>query len=111
MEIGHKYHDEILEIDLFGELFSEKIPFLEFKLSELISTVDKVIINCEELIYIDSKGLGMIIKILKLIREKKGELLICSVQGKVKKVFELTRFDRYITIHKDIEEALNHFES
>jgi len=106
MEIGHKLVDGILVINLFGELYSEQSMMLEYKLQEFSNTTNRVILNCEELEYIDSKGLGVIVKLQKLLREKGGKLVICAVTGKVRKVFELTNFAKIISVYDNMEQSL-----
>ena len=106
MEIGHKFIDDILVINLFGELYSEQSMILEYKLLEFSNTTNLAILNCEELEYIDSRGLGVIVKLQKLLREKGGKLVICAVTGKVKKVIKLTNFDKIISVYDNMEQAL-----
>jgi stage II sporulation protein AA (anti-sigma F factor antagonist) len=106
MEIGHKFIDDILVINLFGDLYSEQSMMLEYKLLELSTKNNQVILNCEELEYIDSKGLGVIVKLEKLLREKGGKVVICTVSGKVAKVFGLTNFEKIITVYDTVEKAL-----
>ncbi len=111
MEISHKLVDDVLIINLFGELFSEQTAFLDYKLVELASQTDKIIINCQELEYIDSKGLGVLIKILNQVNDRGGRMLFCSISGKVEKVFDLTRLDKFIHIYADLEQALEQLKT
>ncbi|MBU0961110.1 MAG: hypothetical protein KKH60_06255 [Proteobacteria bacterium] len=41
----------------------------------------------------------------KTIEAKKGSLLLCSLEGLVKEVFELSGFNKIFTITADIDEA------
>ncbi|MCF7913303.1 MAG: STAS domain-containing protein [Candidatus Cloacimonetes bacterium] len=109
MEIGHKYINDILVINLFGELYCEQAMILEYQLQEFYAN-NKVIINCEELDYIDSKGLGILVKFKKLLSEKGGKLAICAVSGKVKKVFDLTHFETVIQVYETLKEAIEGFK-
>ncbi len=111
MEVGHKFTGDILIINLFGELFSEQAVFLDYKLMELITQSDKIIINCQDLEYVDSKGLGVLIKVLNHVNEQGGKMLFCSVTGKVKKLFDLTRLDRFIHVYTDLEQAIAQFKT
>lgn len=109
MEIGHKFIDDIMIINLFGELYSEKTTFLEFKLNNLVNQAEKFILNFEDLEYIDSKGLGIIIKVYQSVCDKKGNLVIASPYGKVKKVLQLTKFERFIKIFDSLDLALDFY--
>jgi len=110
MEIGYRFIGEVLVISFYGELHSEQTEFVEFRVKELVAQADKVIINCGELKYLDSKGLGSLVKIDSAVKKQKGELILCSVNGKVEKVFKLTRFYDYIKVFGDIKSASEYFE-
>lgn len=106
MEIGHKLIDDIIVINLFGEIYSEDAPQMEFKLTNIVQLGTHFVINCDELDYIDSKGLGVLVKIYKLIADKQGKMALCCPHGKVDKVFEITRFSRYFSILSSLDKAL-----
>ncbi|MCF7921001.1 MAG: anti-sigma factor antagonist [Candidatus Cloacimonetes bacterium] len=110
MEIGYRFIGAVLVISFYGELHSEQAEAIEIRVKELVKQSDKIIINCIDLEYLDSKGLGTLIKINTFIKEQAGELVLCSVGGKVKKVFELTRFYDYMKIFKDIDEACKYYK-
>ncbi|MDP8219753.1 MAG: STAS domain-containing protein [Candidatus Stygibacter frigidus] len=110
MEIGHRFIGNILIINIFGELYNEQAMEMEYKLLEYSTKSNQVIINCEEMEYVDSKGLGVLIKIQNLLKEKGGEMIVCAPSGKVQKVFELTHFDNLIKVFATQEEALKEFE-
>jgi anti-sigma B factor antagonist len=109
MEIGSNLIDDVLIVSLFGELHVEQTHLLEIKFEDFIQRSQKFIVNCADLEYIDSQGLGSLIKIAIQIRNKDGELVLCSPVGKVKKVFDLTRFDRYIKVFADCDQASRFF--
>ncbi|MDP8209935.1 MAG: STAS domain-containing protein [Candidatus Stygibacter australis] len=110
MEIGHKFIGDILVINIYGELYSEQVMQMEYKLLEFSTKTNRVIIDCEELEYVDSKGLGVLISFQKLLEERGGEMAVCSPNGKVEKVFELTHFDKFTKVYATLEDALKGFE-
>jgi len=109
MEIGHKFIGDILVINIYGELYSEQVMQMEYKLLEFSTKTNQVIVNCEELEYIDSKGLGVLISFQKLLEKRGGEMAVCSANGKVEKVFELTQFDKFTKLYATLEDALKGF--
>ena len=110
MEICYRFIAEILVISFYGELHSEQTELVEYRVKELAAQADKIIINCGELEYLDSRGLGSLVKINTAIKEQKSELVLCSVSGKVERVFKLTRFYEYIKVFGDIEEASKYYK-
>lgn len=66
-----------------------------------------LLINLEQLSFIDSNFLGALVKCLKITIKKNGELALCSLQAPVKSMFELTRLYNIFKIYNTESEALN----
>lgn len=109
METGVRFIDDIMVISFYGELHSVQTDAITFKVNELVKQTDKIILNCSDLEYIDSKGLGCLIRINNHLKDLNKKMIICCVSGKVKKVFDLTRFNDYIEIFENINDALDFF--
>jgi len=69
----------------------------------------KVLINCSELEYISSAGLRVFLVAAKALKEKSGELLLCSLNEIVAEVFEISGFDTIFSTFDSEEEALGNF--
>ncbi len=81
---------------------------LEFKesLVELIKEGQKnILINLEEVEFIDSSGLGAIVVCLKNAGPD-GNLMLCGLQPAVKSLLELTRLNKVFQIYLHEKEAL-----
>ncbi|PPS41429.1 STAS domain-containing protein [Chroococcidiopsis sp. TS-821] len=59
---------------------------------------DIVLIDLQEVTFIDSSGLGALVSAMKIVRSAGGKLFICSVNDQVKMLFELTKMDRVFEI-------------
>jgi anti-sigma B factor antagonist len=71
--------------------------------SELVKQIDsagtkQVVVDLSGVTYIDSGGMGSLIAGLKESREKKIELVLEGVHGKVKGVFEMTQLGKVFDI-------------
>jgi len=53
-----------------------------------------VLINLQDVTFMDSSGLSALVSALKAVRTAGGKLYLCSINDQVKMVFELTRMDR-----------------
>jgi anti-sigma B factor antagonist len=94
-------------IGLEGQLNVITVSDLKDILRELGSEENEhVILDLENLSFIDSSGLSALISALKNSREKKGFLKIVGLQPAVRKVFELTMLDRVFDIRNSLEDAL-----
>lgn len=54
----------------------------------------KVLLDLEQVVYVDSSGIGFLIAIHKRFLAAGGELILCSIPGNVMQVFQL------LQIHK-----------
>ena len=82
------------EIKLIGRLDTITATDFEKKLEQIIPTVDMLTINCEDLVYISSAGLRVILKTYKMLASKKG-LILTNVSDEVREVFEITGFSDF----------------
>lgn len=58
-----------------------------------------LLIDCSEVTFMDSSGLGALVMALKTMREAKGKLAICSIPDQIKMLFRLTGMDKVFTIY------------
>lgn len=105
METGFRFINDIMVISFYGELHSAQTETLLQKFKAYINKADKFILNLTDLEYIDSKGLGCLIRFQSNLKNANKLMVICGVSGKVKKVFSLTRFDQYMNIFDTAENA------
>ena len=64
-----------------------------------------VIVDLEELEYMNSSGLNVILNIFTRIRNANGELVICNVNDKLKKLLVITKLNDVIKQTTSREEA------
>lgn len=65
-----------------------------------------LIVDLNEVRFIDSSGLGVLVSGFKNASSRNGLLLLCSMQAQVKSMFELTRLHRVFDIFATSDEAL-----
>ncbi len=77
------------EIDLFAA------PEFREKLYEAVSDVSAdVVLNCRDLSYIDSSGLGILLGALKRVRQNSHQVYIRYLKDSIKKLFIITGLDK-----------------
>ena len=57
-----------------------------------------VVFDFNDLDYISSSGLRVVLKAQKMISAKKGTMKLIGVKPQIKKVFDMTGFSRFLTI-------------
>ncbi|CEM62626.1 anti-sigma factor antagonist [Treponema phagedenis] len=111
MELKIRKNREVYIVDVSGEMDL----YNSYKLKELVMKmlerqVQCVIINLEEVDYIDSSGIGALIYICSTMKKMSLKLFITNIHGSVKKVIELTKLMGYFPITNSLEEALQKME-
>jgi len=86
--------EEVQELDeVFSGLISQDTSFL--------------VVNIGQVDFLDSSGLGKIIKAYKeLSRKNGGKVAVAGAEEKIKKIFEITATDRFIKLFGTEEEAV-----
>jgi len=95
-------------IDVQGEIDVYTSPRVKETINELIEKEHyNLIINLEEVRYIDSTGLGVLIGALKKVREHNGSINLICTNPQIKKIFNITGLVKIFGIFKNVEEAVN----
>ncbi|MBD3886658.1 STAS domain-containing protein [Phormidium tenue FACHB-886] len=81
-------------IQLSGILDSIAGKHLRQEVTDLVDAgVPTILLNCQEVTFMDSSGLSALVMVLKKVREAGGDLLLCSINHQVRLLLELTGMD------------------
>ncbi len=83
---GRKFHRTI-----FQEIQEQDVP---------------IVLDLEGLTYISSMGLRSILLVAKRQQDNKSKFAVCSLSGPMRKVFEITCFDRIMPVLDSRSEAI-----
>ena len=70
----------------------------------LQSGASTVLIDFENVSFMDSSGLGALVGAFKALRAHGGNLCVCSINEQIRILFELTSMDRVFDIFQNQEE-------
>ena len=94
-----------------GHLDAHNVERFEKEMLKLIeNNVFNIIVNCRELNYISSAGMGIIMGYLDEIREKGGDIKLCNVDRRVYEIFDLVGFTEIYDFLDDEETAIAKFK-
>lgn len=96
----------ILSID--GTLDTRTVPEFSESLTNYINEgKTKLILDCKDLKFISSAGLGTLVGAIEDIEEKdeKGFIKICNLSEEIFDVFEMMGFSELFEIYNSLEEA------
>ena len=93
-----------------GEIDINTAPQIKKVFDKILSEKrEKILINFEEVSYVDSSGLATLVEMLKNIRSYGGKLKLSSLSSKIRSLFEITKLEKLFDISNDEEEALRSF--
>ena len=82
-------------VQLHGEIDIYNAPELKKELELAIEThCANMHVDCEQLSYIDSTGLGVLVSVLKKLRERGYKIIISGLKPHIYKIFELTDLNK-----------------
>ncbi len=90
-----------------GEVDIATAPKLREKLVELASHgAQQVVVDLDDVDFLDSTGLGVLIGGMKRLRGLEGDLTLVCTQPRILKVFEITGLNRAFTIYESVDAAV-----
>ncbi len=69
-----------------------------------------ILIDCQDITFMDSSGLGALVLALKTVRAAGSKLFVCSINEQIRILFELTSMDRVFEIFESEEKFLESFD-
>ncbi|MEW5733597.1 MAG: STAS domain-containing protein [Thermodesulfobacteriota bacterium] len=110
MEISVRDLAGISAVKAFGALNTNTAPGLQENLEGLMAGgTTKILLNLEDVDFITSAGLRVLLLLAKRLRSAGGGLRACSPNETVREVFEISGFCDLIMIAVDESEALAGF--
>lgn len=101
---------DILVIVLRGDLDSASAPEFDRQIkAHLDAGRSKIIIDCRNMGYLSSLGIGSLVALQTRLRRRGGEVKLAAIFGPVMDVIRLVRLDQMLDIHGDLEFARKSF--
>jgi stage II sporulation protein AA (anti-sigma F factor antagonist) len=104
LEVKHN----VLCIRLVGELDHHTAEDLRTRVTDSLekNAINHIILNLEQLSFMDSSGLGVILGRYKQINNSGGEMVVCSISPAVKRLFEMSGLFKIIRLEESEQFAL-----
>jgi len=108
LDIHLEIKQEVLCIRLKGELDHHTAESLRSVVSESIekNNIRHIVLNLEQLTFMDSSGLGVILGRYKQIKQRNGEMVVCAISPYVKRLFDMSGLFKIIRLEQSEEFAL-----
>lgn len=97
LKVDLRQEEDKLFVNLQGDLDINSNKEFKEKVNS-VQGIKNITVNCENLSYIDSTGLGAFVSIYKNIKEKGEKLVITGLKPHIKKIFLITDLDKVFEI-------------
>lgn len=98
---------EVLVVQCIGRLVAgNEIFTLHSQVGDGIEKYGDVVLQLDRLDFVDSSGLGALMRLMQAARAKGGDVKLSGVPPKVQKVLQLTHLSPLFEIYDSIEEAI-----
>lgn len=96
-------------VDMNGELdMSNAIDFKNEVINEFVSKGElNIALDFQNMEYIDSSGLGVIVSLHKRCKLNGGRLAICSLNDTLMRLFKLTSLDKALNIYSNVDSLIS----
>lgn len=109
-KIAQRELDAVQVLELKGYLDAHTAPALEEAFQTLLKNQHyNIVVNCKDLSYISSAGLGVFMAYIEDVRKNKGDIKLSNMSPKVFNVFDLLGFPLLYEITKEEQEAVKKF--
>jgi len=93
-------------VEVGGEIDVYTAPKLREQLVELVQNGSyHLVVDMEQVEFLDSTGLGVLVGGLKRVRAHDGSLRLVCTQERILKIFRITGLTKVFPIHDTVEEA------
>jgi anti-sigma B factor antagonist len=112
LDVKRVYSDNVATIFLSGEFDMSNSYRARDAILEILRDTDMdLLIDLEEVKYIDSSAVATLIEGYKACKEKGAAYALAHTTDRVEKVLKLTRLDHFFTIYPDRETAYQALET
>jgi len=107
LKLGHYATDGIEVIDVQGEIDIYTAPRLRELLIDLVSQGSyQLIVNLDEVGFLDSTGLGVLVGGLRRVRAHNGSLDLVCTQQPILKIFRITGLTEVFGVYETVDQAI-----
>ena len=107
IQVESQSNRRVVRID--GKITFEYCPILQKRLDAVSveEGVREVVLDFRQVPFIDSSGVGEVLRLYKRMREANGEVVLMNPNKKLQDLFLMYRFDRFMKIYSETDPDIN----
>ena len=107
LQLATRHEGDVSVVSARGEVDVFSAPDLDTELDALIAAGSaRLVVDLSDVAFLDSTGLGVLVKALKHAREAGGWLHLVVTSDRIRKIFEITGLDASIPIFDTAQDAI-----
>jgi len=111
VKVNAKEIGGIVVMEVEGEVDAEHAPNLKRALIKAKESVEKgLVMDLTKVSFIDSTGLGVLISLMRQMKEQGSELRLTGMQDEVRSIFEITRLYKVFSLSESVEAAVQEIQ-
>jgi len=89
-------------VHIKGKITFEYCPTLQSRLDSVMDEgAREIVIDFKEVPFIDSSGVGEVLRVFKRMRDSSGEVILVNPNQKLRDLFSMYRFDKFMKIRQE----------
>ncbi len=111
LKMNKRQVDSVTVIDMSGKIIlGEETAQLRETVKKILSEGnDRILLNLNDVSYIDSSGLGQLVSCFATTSRKGGQIKLLNLTNKVKEVLQITKLSTVFDIFEDENKAIQSF--
>lgn len=91
-------------VHIAGKITFEYCPVLQSRLDSVFDEgVKEITLDFKGVPFIDSSGVGEVLRLFKKMKESGGELILANPNQKLRDLFSMYRFDQFMKIREETD--------
>jgi anti-sigma B factor antagonist len=110
LSVGNRRLGDVIVVTCVGRVVAgDDAAALEQHVMSLLPDNSLIVLNWHDVNYIDSGGLGLVVRLLNRTRTARGDLKLCAVSERVREVLKITRLDKVFDLRETEADAIAAF--
>lgn len=107
LTVSTSERDDVVVVTVSGEVDVYTAPQLRSALEDRIAAGQTaLVIDLEDVGFIDSTGLGVLVGRLKIVRKIGGWLSVVCTNERILRLFAITGLDKVLPVHDSVDSAI-----
>jgi anti-anti-sigma factor len=102
MDIQVESAGDVRIVYVKGKVTFEYCPAFQSRLDSILEEgIRRVVIDFREVPFIDSSGIGEVLRLFKKMKDSNGEVVLANPNQKLRDLFSMYRFNQFMKITED----------